>query len=650
MRRRRAAALVTAVGACIALVSGAGAASHLEGRVGAAQFDLSTRTGVVRYLASVGLHSHGFVIQRGQRNYAGPRCPGKGWTCTRSTRVVQVATRPGAVNRYEYTATATATATAAPTPSPCGAVQNGPSNNAKAIITTGSSQSCTITQNATGSGGNFVQLSETIQQNIGASQTASQDAQVTQTSQMGSNNVQISQKITQAISENAAITVTESQESDQTFSVKQNVTQSTPTVGTNSSRVDQSLTQTESATSATSGSQYQRANLIGHVDQFSHALSTSQNNQTESQSETATVGSPVSQTQIGPTRCCTSQGDNTRDTFKVVQKTTQTNNSANRSYTEDAQIDLSTTGSANGSQTITQNGNTTRNSSTGSTVNLGTTCTQGTCTPTQTGFPSGDVFVSVGEGQVQEWKPDGTFVQTLDTTTNSAETTGLAFDASGNLYVTDWTASDVTKFTSAGSLAGSFGTGYDASHPESIVFDAAGNAYVGLADATGDSLLKFDSAGQPVASFSPVAEDRGTDWIDLAPDQCTVYYTSEGTTVKTFNVCTDSQGADFATGLPGTFAYALRLLPGGGALVADTQTIVRLDATGQIVQQYDDPGATGFWFSLALDRDGTTFWAGDPTTGEVAHFNIATGSLLSTFTTTPVSGSINQAGGIAIAP
>ncbi len=639
MRGRRGAALVAAVVACVALVSGAGAATHPGGKARTAHFNLSTNTGVARYLASLGLRSRGFVIQRSHRNYAGPSCPGKGWTCTRSARVVQITTRPGDVNRYEYSATA---AVAAPTPSPCGTVQNGPSNNAKAIITAGSTQSCTITQNATGSGANFAQLSETIQ-GSGASQTASQDAKVTQTSDTGSNSVQITQQVTQSITETTP-SVNESQVSDQTFSVKQ-----TSNFGQQSSKVTQSLSQTENDSSATSGSQYQRANLIGHVDQSSHGLSTSQNNQTESQSETAVAGSSVSQTQIGPTACCTSQGDNAADTFKVVQKTSQTNNSANRSYTEDAQIDLSTTGSASGSQTITQNGTTKTNSSTGSTVNLGTTCTQGTCTPTQTGFPSGDVFVSVGNGLVQEWKPDGTFVQTLDTTTGSAETTGLAFNASGNLYVTDWTFGGVTKFTPAGSPS-PFGSGYTG-HPESIVFDAAGNAYVGQADATGASLLKFDSAGQPVASFSPAAELRGTDWIDLAPDQCTVYYTSEGTSVKTFNVCTNSQGADFGgTGvLPGSNAYAVRLLPGGGALVADTETIVRLDANGAIAQQYDDPLATGLWFSLALDPDGTTFWAGDPTTGEVAHFNIATGLLLSTFTTTN-AGSIDLAGGLAIAP
>src|SRR5438105_14773707 len=37
----------------------------------------------------------GVVRQVGLRNYAGPNCPGKGWNCTTSTRVLQVATDDG---------------------------------------------------------------------------------------------------------------------------------------------------------------------------------------------------------------------------------------------------------------------------------------------------------------------------------------------------------------------------------------------------------------------------------------------------------------------------------------------------------------------------------------------------------------------------
>ena len=52
--------------------------------------DLSNRAAVVKYLASHGIDSKKIVIQRGARNYAGPHCPGRGWTCTTAKRVVQI--------------------------------------------------------------------------------------------------------------------------------------------------------------------------------------------------------------------------------------------------------------------------------------------------------------------------------------------------------------------------------------------------------------------------------------------------------------------------------------------------------------------------------------------------------------------------------
>ena len=52
--------------------------------------DLSSRAAVMKYLASHGIDSKKIVIQRGARNYAGPHCPGRGWTCTTSKHVVQI--------------------------------------------------------------------------------------------------------------------------------------------------------------------------------------------------------------------------------------------------------------------------------------------------------------------------------------------------------------------------------------------------------------------------------------------------------------------------------------------------------------------------------------------------------------------------------
>jgi DNA-binding beta-propeller fold protein YncE len=211
--------------------------------------------------------------------------------------------------------------------------------------------------------------------------------------------------------------------------------------------------------------------------------------------------------------------------------------------------------------------------------------------------------------------------------------------------VTDFGAQAVSRFAPPNTLLGTFGSGYNAD-PESIDFDSFGNVYVGQADGT-RQVLKFDAAGNPAGSFSPAVENRGTDWIDLAPDDCTLYYTSEGVLVKRFNVCTNTQLADFAT-LPSANgeAFTLRLLPGGGALVADSAEIVRLDAAGNVAQTYDSAGEDD-WFALALDPNGTSFWAADSTTGDVVEFDISTGAVQASFN--PSTGP-NTVFGLGVAP
>ena len=251
-----------------------------------------------------------------------------------------------------------------------------------------------------------------------------------------------------------------------------------------------------------------------------------------------------------------------------------------------------------------------------------------------TTFQVGDVFVATDQGGTVQWRePNGTLHATL-TTLSSTFTTGMAFDSSDNLYVTGFDGNQVSVLDNTGVLQGAFGSGYN-SNPESILFDAAGNAYVGQALGTAD-ILKFDSSGNPLASFNVATSVLGSDWIDLAADQCTMFYTSEGTDVKRFDVCTNTQLADFAP--PGTLhgrAFALRLLhpaQGGGLLVADSLDIHRLDGSGAIAQTYDAPGEN-CWFALNLDPDSTSFWSADFCTSNVYKFDIATGSVLTTFNT-----------------
>jgi RHS repeat-associated protein len=237
-------------------------------------------------------------------------------------------------------------------------------------------------------------------------------------------------------------------------------------------------------------------------------------------------------------------------------------------------------------------------------------------------YQVGDVFVAVSNGKVQHYNAAGILLETLDTNLPSF-TTGMAFDSLGNLYVTNFGAGTVSKLNGNGGLIGIFGSGYSGS-PESILFDRNGNAYVGSVG--GDNRIrKFDPLGNPLGSFIVATENVGSDWIELGPDQCTMFYTSEGPDIKRFNVCDNTQLSDFnAAPLPNPTAFALRILPDGGVLVANTTEIVRLDSTGQVVQTYNSPGQS-CWFALNLDPDGKSFWSGDFCSSTVHKFDIQTG-------------------------
>jgi hypothetical protein len=236
-------------------------------------------------------------------------------------------------------------------------------------------------------------------------------------------------------------------------------------------------------------------------------------------------------------------------------------------------------------------------------------------------FQLGDVFVAVSNGRVDWYHPDGTFNQQLDTTLGGF-TTGMAFDSDGKLYVTGFSANAVSVFDTDGTLLGTFGSGY--STPESIVFNAAGNAFVG---SVGGSIVEVDSTGSVVDTDLP----GRVDFIDLSADQCTMLFTQEGTSIPRFDVCTDTALTTFATGLGGQ-AFALRILPTGEVLLANGPNVIRIDATGTIVDTYDVDSENS-WFALNLDPDGTSFWSANFGSANVYKIDIATGDVLDSFNT-----------------
>ncbi len=249
-------------------------------------------------------------------------------------------------------------------------------------------------------------------------------------------------------------------------------------------------------------------------------------------------------------------------------------------------------------------------------------------------YQSGDVFAAVGNGLVDEFTPTGTLVQVINDGSGSAFTTGMAFDSGGNLFVTNFSNGTVSKLDNSGNIINSsFITGL--TNPESLAISNAGNIFVG--DAGTNKINEYNSSAGLLNSFTVATQSRGTDWIDLAPDQKTILYTSEGTSVLSYDTSTSSQNPNFANGLPGSNAYALREIGSGAftgdVLVADSSNALLIGTSGNILQTYNLPGNGGGDFSLNLDPSGNAFWTGDFSTGQIWEVNIANGSIMSQFNT-----------------
>lgn len=247
-----------------------------------------------------------------------------------------------------------------------------------------------------------------------------------------------------------------------------------------------------------------------------------------------------------------------------------------------------------------------------------------------TPYQNGDVFAAVGGGLVDEFTPTGTLIQVLNDGTGSTFTTGMAFDSSGNLYVTNFGGNGTSKFDNSGNLIAPTFLATGAQHiPESVVATGSG-FFVG--GPSGGNIDEYNTAGTLVHSFSVLGGTGtgGSDWIDFQ-NPTTILYTGEGTEVRSYNIASSTQNADFATGLPGSHAFALRVIPGGAnagdVLVADSGFALLLGTNGAILKTYLLPGNGGGDFSLNIDPNGTDFWTGDFTTGLIWEVNIATGAI-----------------------
>ncbi len=193
---------------------------------------------------------------------------------------------------------------------------------------------------------------------------------------------------------------------------------------------------------------------------------------------------------------------------------------------------------------------------------------------------------------------------------------------------------------------------------KSVAFDRAGNMYVGTRDGT-DDILEFSPARELIDAFDVPVGESGADWIEIANDNKTIFYTSEDRVLRVFYAERDAAGhllpipqALIDAGVepavvdiddPGSALVApdepyrfgqiplrapngapasntlhqVRLLPpgdgSGDLLVATEADVYRIGLDGTIKDGYLGGGtnqpAHGAFFSLDISPDGRAFWA-----------------------------------------
>jgi len=251
----------------------------------------------------------------------------------------------------------------------------------------------------------------------------------------------------------------------------------------------------------------------------------------------------------------------------------------------------------------------------------------------------GNLYVGICDGSLQNtqqdevdvYSPTGQFVTAFHGPTQNACLTGMAFDGADHFHIISarfqtqsW---NVFEFDNSGHLLSNRGP---FNSPVSITHDTQGNIYLGQG-----TILKIDTAGN-VSSFTVAG---GAQWIDMAPDQRTIYYSASNGDVKTFDIVSRTQGPDIAVD---ALARNVRVLPDRSIL---TQTL-------GAIRHWVPPCAgclpyrQGFAYqvpanadSFAFDPDGVSFWTinsfYDSRTqlgkGNVYRMNIKTGDLMASF-------------------
>jgi hypothetical protein len=215
----------------------------------------------------------------------------------------------------------------------------------------------------------------------------------------------------------------------------------------------------------------------------------------------------------------------------------------------------------------------------------------------------GDVFVATGNGNYQVWhianptakNPVYTNIQPINDGLGGV-TSGCAFDSAYRFFGTNFTNTIVDQYSidatyglaGTNGLVGKFATGGGTSTlNESIAFDGQGNFFVGH-EGGSKALEKWTRTAlnaNPPVSYGPYQltnswtppqlqlENSGVDWLDVAQDGHTIFYTSKGRKIFMFDTTAATPQAVVYADLSllgGNVSkgklFAIRVVPSAGAV------------------------------------------------------------------------------------
>jgi hypothetical protein len=246
------------------------------------------------------------------------------------------------------------------------------------------------------------------------------------------------------------------------------------------------------------------------------------------------------------------------------------------------------------------------------------------------------VLLNTQQNEVDVYDTTGQLVTSFHGPSENACLTGMTFDTGDHFHVISsrlgtqgW---NILEFDNAGTLLsnpGPFGS------TTSITHDLQGNLYLAQGN-----IVKIDRAGN-TASYVVAG---GAVWIDLGPDQRTMFYTTSRGDIKSYDVVSQTQGPDIAVGVVARNVRAL------------ADRTIMFDAQGTI--QHWGPACDGCLYkekftyqipanadSLSLDPDGISFWTintyydtqNQLGNADVYRTNIKTGDPMGSFSLQPLT-------------